>query len=458
MTAAWFLLASMMLATDGAAEPRPNLVVLLVDDQRNDQLGCAGHPFVQTPHIDRLARRGVHFRNAFVTTSICAASRASIFTGLTERTHGYTFGQPPVGAGDVRESYPAELRRAGYRTMFIGKFGVSIEGDPRQTMFDDFRTIGRNPYFRPQADGSTRHETDLAIDWALESLAEAPDDRPFCLSISFNAVHAEDSDKVDHYPWPPGADGLYEDVPMPLPRLRDPAIFVAQPTFLKESLNRQRYFWRWDTPEKYERNLRAYYRMITGVDQAIGRLLDGLEREGHAENTVIVYLADNGYYMGERGFAGKWSHYEEALRIPLIVFDPRAPQERRGQVRDEMVLNLDVAPTLLELAGVPRPVRYQGRSLVPWLERRDVEGWRVETFCEHRMDHAALPKWEGIRGERYVYACYDEQEPPVELLYDLESDPDQLVNLAGNDDYAETLTSLRERTRRLASRYESARR
>src|SRR5690606_33831358 len=142
-------------------------------------------------------------------------------------------------------------------------------------------------------------------------------------------------------------------------------IFERHPEFLQTSMNRERYFWRWDTPEKYQTNMRAYFRMISGIDHAIGRVLDELERLGLAENTIIVYAADNGYYMGNRGFAGKWSHYEESLRVPLIVCDPRLPADRRGKVVEAMALNIDLAPTFLAYAGATIPENYQGRSLVP---------------------------------------------------------------------------------------------
>ncbi|NIA13952.1 MAG: sulfatase-like hydrolase/transferase [Nitrospiraceae bacterium] len=445
------------VARPAANRERPNILFLLIDDQRNDTLGCAGHPIIQTPAIDELAARGVRFTNAFVTTSICAASRASIFTGLYERTHGYTFGTPPIRAAHAEASYPAQLRQAGYRTGFIGKFGVQVEGDSRAAMFDYFKPVDRNPYFKEQPDGSRRHETELAADRAAEFLADTKEGEPFCLSISFNAVHAEDGDKENPFPWPRAVDGLYDDVEIPAPRLSDPAIFESQPEFLKTSLNRKRYFWRWDTPEKYQRNMRAYYRMISGVDGAIGRIRAELARLDLDRNTIIIYLADNGYYMGDRGFAGKWSHYEQSLRVPLIVYDPRLPKARRGTTREEMALNIDVAATILELAGLTPPPGYQGRSLVPLLSSHKKRDWRKDFFCEHLMEHPDIPKWEGVRGERYVYASYFEQRPPYEFLHDLQADPDELTNLADSEKYQTILAGMRERCAALRRAYEASR-
>ncbi|NQT12518.1 MAG: sulfatase-like hydrolase/transferase, partial [Planctomycetes bacterium] len=188
-----------------ADDDRPNILFFLVDDQRNDTLGCAGHPILETPTVDRLAETGVRFANMFVTTSICAASRASIFTSLHERTHRFTFGTPPISELHTGASYPAVLRKHGYRTGFIGKFGVGVAGDGKSAMFDYFQPIGRNPYLKKQPDGTLRHESELAGDRAIEFLQSNPTDRPFCLSVSFNAVHAEDADKrpgIGHYPWP----------------------------------------------------------------------------------------------------------------------------------------------------------------------------------------------------------------------------------------------------------------
>jgi len=455
MKARIFLITVMLLITCRAAHAasRPNLIFFLTDDQRNDTLGCAGHPIVKTPVIDQLARGGLRFENAFVTTSICAASRASLFTGLHERTHKYTFGTPPIAKDHTDRSYPALLREAGYRTGFVGKFGVSVTKGAKEEMFNYFRALGRNPYFKKQKDGSLRHLTEIAGDHAIEFLEADTGERPFCLSVSFNASHAEDSDKKDHYPWPHAVDGMYDDITVPSPRLADAAIYDRHPAFLKESINRERFFWRWDTAEKYQKNIRAYFRMLSGIDHVIGRVRQALKKQGLADNTVIIYSGDNGYYMGQRGFAGKWSHYEESLRIPLIVYDPRPQAAMRGRVLDPMTLNIDIPATLLDLAGVAVPDAYQGRSLTPWMQGA-VPNWRRDFFCEHLMDVGArIPKWEGVRARRYVYARYFEQQPVYEFLHDLKNDPDQLKNLALDPGHVRVLKRLRSRTDALRDSY-----
>ena len=427
-----------------AQTDRPNVIFFLSDDHRADFLGCAGHPILKTPTIDALAAGGVRFENAFVTTSICAASRASILTGLWERTHGFTFGTPPIAESFVENSYPALLRRAGYRTGFVGKFGVGVAKGGKEKMFDSFVPLGRNPYFKKQPDGSLRHLTEIAGDRAVEFLQSCRRDQPFCLSVSFNAAHAEDGDKVNHFPWPKAVDRLYEDATIP-PPLVSTDFWKELPEFFHHSMHRDRWFWRWDTPEKYQKNVKAYYRMITGLDRVMGRVLGRLEELGMADNTVVIFLGDNGYYKGSRGFAGKWSHFEESLRVPLVIYDPRLPQTRRGRVLEPMALNVDVSPTILDCAGVPIPAGCQGRSLLPMVRGREPNDWRTDFFCEHLFRNAQIPKFEGVRGRRYVYARYFEHPADGEFLHDLETDPKQLKNLVADQAYRAVLTEMRKR-------------
>ncbi|MCA9073501.1 MAG: sulfatase-like hydrolase/transferase, partial [Planctomycetaceae bacterium] len=375
----------------------PNIVFFLSDDQRADFLSCAGHPIVQTPFLDDLARRGVRFENAFVTTAICAASRATLLTGLWERSHKFTFGTPPIAEEIVQQSYPVLLREAGYRTGFVGKFGVQVPQGSQNEMFDVFEPMNRNPYFKEQPDGSRRHLTDITGDRAIEFVRGCDDSQPFCLSVSFNASHAEDSDKENHYPWPPSEAGYYAESTIP-PPLVDIEHWRTLPSFLQNSMHRDRWFWRWDTPEKYQHNSKAYFRMITGLDRNIGRVLNEVARKGFDDNTVIIFMGDNGYYQGSRGFAGKWSHFDEALRVPLIFFDPRLPDARRGRVDSQMVLNVDVPATIVSLATGEVSTSYQGRDLTPLLIGNPLTTeWRTDFFCEHLFDHPDIPKWEGVR-------------------------------------------------------------
>ncbi|NOY80625.1 MAG: sulfatase [Kiritimatiellaeota bacterium] len=430
---------------------RPNLIFLLTDDQRWDMMGCAGNPWIRTPNMDALARDGCRFTHAFVTTSICAASRATFFTGLYERTHRYTFGTPPLAERFVDISYPVRLRAAGYRTGLFGKFGIRVPKGGAGKMFDVFEDLFRSPYFKKRPDGTERHVTDLLGDKAIGFLRSSQDGRPFCLSISFNAPHAEDRDPRQ-YIWPKAMDGLYADVHFPEPDDADAAFFARLPAFLRNSLNRERWRWRFDTPEKRQKMTRGYYRMISGVDAVIGRIRDELSELGLADNTVIVLMGDNGYFLGERGFAGKWLGYEPSLRVPLLVFDPRLQPALRGRVLSAMALNVDIAPTLLDLAGVSVPRPMQGRSLVPLLANRPTL-WRSDFFCEHLFNHPKIPKYEGVRSLRWKYLRYFEQKPVYEELYDLTHDPKEEHNLAHDPQCAAELARLRQRCDWLRDRY-----
>lgn len=446
------LFAVLLLSLVGgwaSADQPPNIVFFFADDQTTSTLGCYGNPIIQTPNIDALAARGTRFENAFVSQSICWVSRTTILTGLTGRSYG-TPANPDVARPEaVQTLYSDILRQHGYRTGYFGKWHAKMpKGYRQQDHFDQFEAIGRNPYYKPQPDGSLRHETELIVDRGIEFLNSQPAGKPFALNMWFNACHAEDGDRrpgIGHFPWPRAVDGMYEDVQIPEPRLNDPQVFEKLPAFLKTTINRERYFWRWNTPQKYQTNMRAYYRMVSGIDGAIGRFLDALEEAGLADNTIVVYSADNGYYMANRGLAGKWSHYEESLRVPLIISDPRVDASQRGQVTDAAALNLDLPATFLDWAGASVPESYQGHSLREIVAEGKPDDWRTETFHEHFAVRNRIPAFEGLRNDRFKYVRYIDHGNH-EFLHDLHNDPDELVNLAGDPAHAETLAAMRRRT------------
>ena len=460
-------------STESSAQPseRMNILFILSDDHRSDFLSCAGHPVLQTPAIDSLARRGTRFENAFVTTAICAASRATILTGLYETSHGFTFKEGPLDDDELAASYPMQLREAGYRTGFYGKFGVEVpgarylsgytivngqRGPPAEwidRMFSDYEQIHRQPYFKNQPDGTVRHTSDLIGDRGVDFIRDAAsDEQPWCLSISFNAGHAEDGDKARHYPFPPSEAGLYAQASIPPPRYPTDE-WEKLPKFFHNSMQRQRYFWRWDTPEKYRKNMTDYLRLLSGMDRNIGRMLEALELTDQTDRTAVIFIGDNGYYAGSRGFAGKWSHHEESLRVPLVIALPGGPE----QIRSEEALNLDMAPTMLDLAGVEAPAAYQGRSLKAIAEGATPDAWRDDFFIEHRMREESIPKYEGVRAGSLKYARYidhlaeadDEDGNGVfvgEFLHDLDADPSERTNYAADPTYRDRLDRLRART------------
>ena len=436
----------------GQADPsRPNIVFLMTDNHRWDLLGCAGNDIIQTPHIDRLAERGVQFSNSFCTTSICAATRASILTGEFRREHRYTFTMPPMSLQRMDRSYPALLKQAGYRTGFVGKLGVEVDPRAPGRMFDFYRrriaSSTRNPYYREAADGTVKHLSAINGDDAVEFIRTSSKSQPFCLSVSFSAPHPED-DNIDQYIFDRRYENLYQDATIPPPPIPDDSYFHRLPGFIQVSMSRQRWFRRFDTPEKYQRMMKGMYRLITGVDKQVGRIVSALERQGVLDNTVLIFTGDNGIMIGEHGLTGIWLMYEGSIRKPLIIADPRLDRSLHGNAVEDMVLSFDCPATMLDLAGVEVPSEMRGRSLVPLLqgERPD---WRKDFFYEHLYERETIPKSEGVRTERFKYVRYFERNPVYEQLFDLGKDPNEVTNLAGDPTHASVLETLRERCDRL---------
>ncbi len=435
--------AGFVMSRARAAEKRPNIISLLTDDHRWDALGCMGNPIIRTPHIDTLSREGVTFQNCFVTSSICMTSRASIFTGLHERTHGissFSLSLPP----EINErSYPELMRGAGYRVGFIGKWGLG--GKLPEARFDYFQGFSGQGKYYHERDGRLVHLTQIMGEQALEFLDGCSGDQPFCLSVSFKAPHVQDEDPRQ-FLYDPAHEELFRDVRIPAPKTADDRYFRRLPGFLQTSEARKRWEVRFSTREKYQKSVKGYYRLIYGVDEVVGRIRRELQERGFAENTVLVFTGDNGFYLGEHGLAGKWYMHEESVRVPLIVHDPRLPEHLRGMRRPEMALNIDVAPTLLELAGVPVSPSVQGRSLLP-LVRGEGPRWREEWFYSHLYAYKLIPKSEGIRTRRWKYIRYIESQPLYEELYDLAEDPLEENNLAREREHSTQLEKLRDRWR-----------
>ena len=417
-----------------AEAKKPNIIFILTDDQRWDALGYAGNNIIQTPNMDDLASEGLYFRNAFVSTPICAASRASLFTGLYERTHNFTFGKPNLDDRYMYRSYPYLLRKAGYRTGFVGKFGVKVNEGILDSLFDS-KELTWYPYF-VDVNGEQVHLADVHGDHAIDFI-KSNRERPFCLSLSFWSPHANDGEEQQYF-WPAYCDSLYADEEIPVPETADPAFFEALPEFLKTTMNRKRWYWRFDTPEKHQEMVKGYYRMISGVDNVLGRIQTALEMEGLADNTVIILMGDNGYFLGERGYAGKWLMHEPSIRVPMIIYDPRQPDSKRGRILEEMVLNVDITPTLLSLAGVEIPESYQGEDLTGFNNGLP-ETWRSSIFCEHQLENnALLPKTECFRDDTWKLIRY-EARPDLVELYNHKQDPDETNNLALDEGYADNL-------------------
>ena len=414
-------------------DQRPNIIFILTDDQRFDAIGYAGNQYVNTPEMDKLAKEGTYFNTAMVTTPICAASRASILTGLYERSHNFNFQTGNIRDDYMANAYPVLLKNSGYHTAFYGKYGVRYEAMDKQ--FDEYESYDRNNRYKDRRGyfyktlgkdsvHLTRYTGQKAIDFIDKNAAS---EKPFCLSLSFSAPHAHDPAK-DQYFWQNETDHLLQNTTIPEPDLSNKNFFESQPKMVREGFNRLRWTWRYDTPEKYQHSLKGYYRMISGIDLEIKKIREKLLETGLDKNTVIILMGDNGYFLGERQFAGKWLMYDNAVRVPLLVYDPRVKNPRDV---DEMVLNIDVTSTIADLAGVEIPKTWQGKSLMPIVNRETNTMNRDTVLIEHLWDFEKIPPSEGIRTKDWKYFRYV-NDKTVEELYDLKNDPKETKNLVRN--------------------------
>ena len=386
------LAAAISLSQAGPVPQNParpmNVVVLVIDDTRWDSIGAAGNRIVRTPRLDALASEGIRFTQARVATSICVTSRASLLTGQYMSRHGIDrFGKQLTPDAFAR-TYAGVLRSAGYWIGYVGKYDV---GAPRPADFDFLR-----PYYGRHwidgANGERVHVTEQNARDSIEFLRSRPRDKPFLLSVGYFAPHAEDSAKEQYLPQDWSA-ASYDGVKVPPSPLGDAKYFRALPPFLSSDSNegRVRFKWRFDTPERYQEYMIRYYRLITEVDAAVGRLIDELKSQGVYENTLIAFIGDNGYFHGDRGLADKWYPYEQALRVPLIVRDPRAPSRTRGATRDQLALNIDLAPTIVAAAGQPVPDVMQGRDLSPLYMAAKAPGLARRVLLRAPDDHVTGP-------------------------------------------------------------------
>jgi len=436
-------------AGDNGDRP-PNIVLLYADDWRHDTLGCAGNATVRTPHLDRLAAQGVRFTEARVTTAICGVSRASLLTGQWMSRHGnrgFDAFQTPW-----QETLPGLLRAHGYWTGHVGKWHCGSFPAERFDVGSAYSGV----HWLQRPDGSEVHVTAQNEADALEFLRTRPAERPFFLTVAFFAPHAEDGHAEQYRPQPRSAE-WYAGVSIPVPPTATPAHTAQLPPFLADPRNEGRRRWslRFDTPEKYQRMMTDYYRLCSEVDAACGAILAELQRLDLAGDTLVVFTGDNGYFHGEKGLADKWYPYEEAIRVPLIVRDPRAPETRQGRTSAALALNVDLAPTLLAAAGVDAPTTMQGRDLTPWLRGAAVTDWRTEYFYEHPVirsvdfipssEALVTPALKFIRWPDHPVTGDDVPGHVVEELFDLATDPREERDLSADPARSASLVDLRRR-------------
>jgi arylsulfatase len=444
--ALWALLA--LAAGASAAAPPLNVVVLYADDWRHDTLGCAGHPVVKTPRLDELARGGMRFTQNCVTTAICGVSRATLFTGQWMSRHGnraFDAFETPWS-----DTYPGLLRAHGYHVGLVGKWHC---GPFPQEHFD-VGSAYAGTHWQPEPDGSAIHVTRKNERDALAFLRTRPQGKPFCLTLSFFATHAEDENPEQYLPQPE-SQALYADDAIPIPATAGDEHYRRLPEFLVSEKNegRVRWHWRFDTPEKYQVFMKNYYRLATEVDAACGAVVDELQRQGLLDTTLVIFTTDNGYLHGEHGLADKWYPFEESIRVPLIVVDPRIPAAERGATNDALTLNVDLAPTILAAAGIAAPPRMQGRDLAPLYQGEGPASvkppWRTEFFYEHPTitNIKRIPSSEALVRRDIKYVFWPDYGR--EQLFDLVKDPQETTDVIANQAYAERLAELRKHFARL---------
>lgn len=428
-----------------AADRRPNVLVIVTDDQRWDAMGCAGHPVLKTPNLDRLAAEGARFANAFVTTSLCSPSRATMMSGLYAHRHGVlnNFTEYP----DSLPSYPKRLREAGYETAYIGKWHMGETNDAPRSGFDYWMShAGQGRYFDNEWNINGRRQlingyyTTVVTDHAVKWL-NRPHDKPFCLVIGQKAPHGgpiEPEPKYAH---------AFDTAPIAKPLNYD-AWRDGKPAWLAES------FPTWHGAggplynyKDYGKFVRAYLSTLLSVDDSVGRIYEALQDNWLLERTVIIFTSDNGFALGEHGRVDKRTMYEESIRVPLLVRYPRLIQHPK--VIKEMVLNLDLAPSILDLCGVEPLKDIDGRSWVPLLEG-NTRGWRMSWlyFYNYESEFPYTPNVRGIRTADWKYICYPsgDGEPGryTEELYKLSADPLEFRNLIADPTLAKKAAELKK--------------
>jgi len=432
---------------------RPNFLLILTDDQRWDALGAAGNPLIRTPHMDALASRGMRFAQAMVTTSICCPSRACCLTGR----YGSRTGVTGVGAGSSRirpgeRTFVQMLREAGYRTGFFGKWHIGGL-TPAGAGFDaGAHFVGNGAHYDRQvqaADGPTIARGFIE-DWLADRSVEFMESAraagtPFLLHLCTQVPHM-----TSEMTWEPRPEtlALYDEARMPVPPTWNDDL-AGKPPHLKTSRQRtQAATYGYGTPEAIRRHHRLYYAAVTDLDRSLGRVLAALDRLGLRDTTCVLLTGDNGWFLGEHGFTSKVLAYEESVRVPLLVAGPGVG----AAVEQRLVLNADLAPTILDLAGLPVPANVHGRSLVPLLGGR-AEGWRASVLYEALAPDLGSWPHLAVRTRQWKYIrTLDLRDPSrtvFEELYDLAQDPAETRNLAGVAEHRGVLERQREEIERL---------
>lgn len=440
-----------------AAEPpaRPNVVFILVDDLRWDALSCMGHPIAKTPNIDRIAKEGVLFRNFFVSIPLCSPSRSSFLTGQYAHTTGITHNGDNAARSQQLVTFPKLLHDAGYETAYVGKWHMGNDDSPRPG-FDRWVSFkGQGVYENPNinVDGKSSkvdgYITDLLTGYAVDFVKQKRE-KPFVLYLAHKAVHGPFSPAPRH-------KDLYADAKLPLtPNHQDTLVAKLALTRNAASTNdavhvRQRKRSGRNAPpptppsskelSHHEEIMLQQLRAMAAVDDGVGQIFQALDETKQLDNTLLIFTSDNGYFWGEHGLPDKRWAYEESIRDPLLMRYPKLI--KAGTVLEPLALNIDIAPTVLELGGAPVPSTIQGRSLVPLFKDPNVS-WRISFLTEYFLErgYPRVPTWQAVRTDRWKYIHYPELDG-MDELYDLKADPYELKNVIRRPSVKGTLKTLK---------------
>ena len=448
-------------AAAAQATRRPNVVFILMDDLRADEVRCYGHPFAETPNIDRIAREGARFRNAFVTTPLCSPSRASFLTGLYAHAHGITDNTARDAQSHKLPAFPRALHAAGYETGFVGKWHMGNDDSPRPG-FDHWVSFkGQGTYHNPELNENGKnvkaagYTTDVLSDRAA-AWVERKRSQPFFLWLAHKAVHPELTQYADGSISDPNG-GTF------IPAERHKSLYAGRavprhpnagkPPSGKPALERKI----GNLPPLSaatgtdDETIRNRLRMLKAADEGIGRILDAVDRTGHADDTIVIFTSDEGYFFGEHGLSyERRLAYEESIRIPLLMRYPRLTSA--NSTIDAFALGIDIAPTVLQLCGVQPERAMHGRSLVP-VVKGQTAGWRtsflIEYFSDTTMPRIAHMGYRALRTERWKYIRYSELQG-MDELYDLVRDPYEMRNAIATTEGASELPDLSAELTRLA--------
>jgi len=435
---------------------QPNVIFILTDDQRWDQLGCEGHPFLKTPNLDRIAAEGARFKNMFVTTSLCSPSRASFLSGLYANTHGVVnnFTDYP----EDLDSFPKRLQSAGYNTAYIGKWHMGEEDDASRPGFDFWCShSGQGDYYDTEFNINGKRQvlegyyttriTDVACRWLRAQKGK----KPLMMILGHKAPHTPFTPEEQYAK-------VYDKIKVGYPKTAFQ--LETKPQWVTDRLDTWHgiygpiYGFRKEFPDRskkaekdFDRFVLSYIATILSVDDSVGRIYETLKETGKLDNTLLVFAGDNGFFLGEHGMSDKRTMHEPSIRVPMLMRYP--PLIEKGTEIDEMVLNIDLAPSVLEICGQKPLKKIHGRSVVPLLRGDEDAKWRKAWFYEYNYEKQFpyTPNVRGVRTDGWKYVRYPHgdgsEDRHMAELYDLENDPGEINNLIGDPKQAKRIEKMK---------------